>query len=102
MKRISVEVLVLLLFFIGLFQVNSQNQTYRWSDEVKLLKHIDQLPQYRKSQLIEQESSYDPTGGNDDGFSGKYSFIRKEKDNLVLAEFEGPGVVNRIWTPTPT
>jgi hypothetical protein len=25
-------------------------------------------------------SSYDTTGGNDDGFSGNYSFIRKEKD----------------------
>lgn len=26
------------------------------------------------------ESSYDRTGGNDDGFSGKYSFLRKEGD----------------------
>lgn len=48
-------------------------------------------------------SSYDRTGGNDDGFSGKYSFIRKEADDrLVLAEVEGPGAITRIWTPTPT
>lgn len=47
-------------------------------------------------------SSYDRTGGNDDGFSGKYSFVRKEGDGLVLADLKGPGVITRIWTPTPT
>jgi len=83
-------------------QAQSQNKTYRWGDEVKQLMRIDQLPRYRHHQLIDQESSYDRTGGNDDGFSGKYSYIRKEKGSLVLAELEGPGVVNRIWTPTPT
>lgn len=86
----------------GLFHMSAQDQVYRWSDEVDLLKRLDQLPAYRHDQLIEQESSYDRTGGNDDGFSGKYSYIRKENGNLVLAEFEGPGVLNRFWTPTPT
>ncbi|MFZ2055178.1 MAG: glycoside hydrolase family 172 protein, partial [Candidatus Aminicenantales bacterium] len=47
-------------------------------------------------------SSYDRSGGNDDGFSGKYSFIRKEASGLVLADLEGPGVIYRIHTPTPT
>jgi hypothetical protein len=48
-------------------------------------------------------SSYDRTGGNDDGFSGQHSFVRKEADDrLVLAEVEGPGAITRIWTPTPT
>ncbi len=102
MKRISVIVLVAILFLTGVFQAHSQSKNYRWSDEVALLKRVDQLPLYRHNQLVEQESSYDRTGGNDDGFSGKYSYIRKEKEGLVLAEFEGPGVVNRIWTPTPT
>ena len=102
MKKVSLLFLLAAIFLIGVFQVQSQNKIYRWSDEVKLLKSIDQLPQYRHNQLIDQESSYDRTGGNDDGFSGKYSQIRKEKGNLILADFEGPGVVNRIWTPTPT
>lgn len=100
MKKSIVTVLV--LFLVLNFQAQAQSKTYKWSDEVKQLMHIDQLPLYRTNQLIDQESSYDRTGGNDDGFSGKYSFIRKENGNLVLAEFEGPGVVNRIWTPTPT
>jgi hypothetical protein len=46
-------------------------------------------------------SSYDRSGGNDDGFSGKNSYLRKEGDGLVIAELEGPGAVTRIWTPTP-
>ena len=101
-KILRLKTLLLIAFLLGIFQIHSQNQTYRWSDEVELLKRMDRLPAYRHNQLIEQESSYDRTGGNDDGFSGKYSYIRKENGNLVLAEFEGPGVLNRIWTPTPT
>ncbi len=60
-----------------------------------------QLPRLRCVR-VGMESSYDRTGGNDDGFSGKYSFIRKEGDTLVIAELQGPGVVQRFWTPTPT
>lgn len=102
MRRVLNKILVAVLFLAGVFQVEGQTKTYRWSDEVALLKRVDQLPLYRHNQRMEQVSSYDRTGGNDDGFSGKYSYLRKENGNLVLAEFEGPGVVNRIWTPTPT
>ncbi len=42
-------------------------------------------------------SSYDRTGGNNDGFNGTYSRIRTENGNSVLAEADGPGVVQRIW-----
>ena len=42
-------------------------------------------------------SSYDRTGGNNDGFNGTYSRIRVEEGNSVLAEAAGPGVVQRIW-----
>lgn len=102
MREKTIAFFVTVVFLAGLSQVRGQGQAYRWSDEVELLKRVDQLPAYRHNQLIEQESSYDRTGGNDDGFSGKYSYIRKENGNLVLAEFEGPGVLNRFWTPTPT
>ena len=66
------------------------------------LYRIDRLPAFRDSVSVASISSYDRTGGNDDGSSGAYSFVRKEGDGLVLAELEGPGVVTRIWTPTPT
>src|SRR5690606_16862891 len=82
--------------------VYSQKQVWTWRDEVNLLKDISQLPKYRSGQLVEQISSYDRTGGNDDGFDGTYSYIRREEGKLVIADLKGPGVVNRIWTPTPT
>ncbi len=42
-------------------------------------------------------SSYDRTGGNNDGFNGTYSRLRVENGNSVLAEASGPGVIQRIW-----
>ena len=65
------------------------------------LYRIDHLPGLRTFVKVASVSSYDRTGGNDDGFSGKYSFIRKEGDALVIAELQGPGVITRIWTATP-
>src|SRR5712691_6154484 len=63
---------------------------------------LDLLPRLKQSTFTGSFSSYDRTGGNDDGFSGKYSFIRKEGDGMVIADLKGPGVIYRIWTPTPT
>ena len=101
----KVQILSLCLFVLSFCvspQIFSQKQTYKWSDELELLKRIDLLPAYRSNQLIEQISSYDPTGGNSDGFDGTYSYLRKENNKLVLQDLKGPGVINRIWTPTPT
>jgi hypothetical protein len=66
------------------------------------LYRLDRLPVLKESLKIGSVSSYDRTGGNDDGFSGKYSFVRKEPEGLVIADLKGPGVIYRIWTPTPT
>lgn len=43
-------------------------------DELELLFCLDRLPEYRTDTRVEQISSYDRTGMNDDGFSGKNSF----------------------------
>ena len=73
------------------------------TSELKPFYNIDDLPVYRDKTVIGQTSSYDTTGGNDDGFSGKYSFLRKRNDSsLVIFDMQGPGVINRIWTPTPS
>ena len=69
---------------------------------VEQLHRLDLLPRLKQSIRVGFVSSYDRTGGNDDGFSGKYSFVRKEAGGLVLADLKGPGVIHRIWTPTPT
>ncbi len=69
---------------------------------IEELSRLDLLPRFRSSVKVGLVSSYDRTGGNDDGFSGAYSFIRKEEGGLVLADLPGPGVITRIHTPTPT
>lgn len=102
MIRVSLKSFVAFFLFLCAFQAYAQRKPFVWSDELEQLKRIDRLPQYRHNQLVEQESSYDRSGGNDDGFSGKYSYLHKENGGLVLADFEGSGVINRIWTPTPT
>lgn len=66
------------------------------------LHRLDLLPRFKESVYVGSVSSYDRTGGNDDGFSGTYSFVGKDERGLVLADLKGPGVVYRIWTPTPT
>lgn len=103
MKRVFINFLV--LCSIGILNVGlsySQKADYSFIAELDNLIRPDLLPSYRPFEYVEQISSYDRTGKNDDGFGGAYSFIRKEGDNLVIADFKGPGVVNRIWTPTPT
>ena len=40
--------------------------------ELRNLLDVDRLPEYRDG-IVEQISSYDPTGGNEDGFAGEYS-----------------------------
>ena len=85
----------------GPVQEHMVKQVVTLSGELEQLFMIDRLPQFRTNSVETQISSYDTTGGNNDGFSGLYSFVRKENNKLVLADLKGPGVINRIWTPTP-
>jgi hypothetical protein len=73
-----------------------------WAPGTQELYRLDRLGMFKESVTVASVSSYDRTGGNNDGFGGQYSFVRKEKDGLVLADLEGPGIIYRIWTPTPT
>jgi hypothetical protein len=81
--------------------MNSWAQNDWYERELCTLYDLSNLPAYSRD-MVYQLSSYDPTGGNDDGFSGKYSYIRKENDGWVVADIQGAGVINRIWTPTPS
>lgn len=94
----------IVFFFLVISQflsrpANSQVGIY---EELLSLSKIDILPQYRNNSLVSQISSYDTTGGNDDGFSGKFSYLRIEKNDLIIADLKGSGVIQRIWTATPT
>jgi hypothetical protein len=61
------------------------------------LYRLELLPRLRSGETCKMFSSYDRTGGNNDGFEGTYSKIRVENGNSVLAEMSGPGCIQRIW-----
>ena len=61
------------------------------------LYHLENLPMLRPGVSCRMFSSYDRSGGNDDGFQGTYSRIREENGNSVIAEMEGAGCIRRIW-----
>jgi hypothetical protein len=92
---------VLVLFSLGIFSARTLADD-DWAPGIQELYRLDRLPMLRESIEIASISSYDRTGGNNDGFGGQYSYVRKEKDGLVLADLKGPGIIYRIWTPTPT
>lgn len=58
---------------------------------IEQLSRLDLLPTFKQSVKIGSVSSYDRTGGNNDGFAGTYSFVRKEAGRLVIADLNGPG-----------
>jgi hypothetical protein len=73
------------------------------SNELKIFHDISSLPHYLENVYDGQVSTYDTTWKNNDGFNGTYSFLRRNADSsLVIFDVEGSGVINRIWTPTPT
>ncbi len=73
------------------------------SDFLKTFYDFSTLPAYASGTFSAEESTYDRTGGNNDGFQGTYSYLRRNPDSsLVLLDLNGPGLINRIWTPTPT
>ncbi|NNE08636.1 MAG: DUF2961 domain-containing protein, partial [Gemmatimonadetes bacterium] len=46
-------------------------------------------------------SSFDRDGGNDDGFSSRFSSLRRENGEFVIAETAGAGAIRRIWMTWP-
>lgn len=103
LKKSTIYRAAFLIIFLGLFKtLSSDLNAQGLICELKQLSRIDLLPGYIIDGTVEQFSSYDRKGGNDDGFEGTYSFIRMEGEDQVIAEMTGPGVINRIWTPTPT
>ena len=60
-------------------------------------RHPERLAELTTGVRTRQFSSFDRTGGNDDGFGGKYSCLRTAADGCVIAEHSGPGEVDAIW-----
>lgn len=56
---------------------------------------------YLRDSVCTQVSSFDRTGGNDDGFSGRYSYTRIEDGHQVIFDADGPGCIYRLWSAEP-
>ena len=80
----------------------TEKQDHSLRSELEAFYNPGTLPEYIDNSYCAQVSSWDTTGKNDDGFSGTYSFLRKNDDgSLLIFDVSGKGVINRIWTPTP-
>lgn len=102
----------LLIIFLGT-SCDSKNDVITYSDLLSRmtdLKRIAKLPvegersgmfsSYdRKSKYDLGTDSYIDWSANDDGFTPQY--IRKEGEDMVLAEMKGPGAIVRIWSASP-
>ena len=67
-------------------------------DAVASLDHVPLLCDF----VCLQHSSYDRTGGNDDGFSGRWTHLRREANgDYVIFDAQGPGCIYRLWSAMP-
>lgn len=68
----------------------------------EVLNNLDLLPLAKEGVVCKQHSSYDRTGGNDDGFSGTYTHLRKtDAGEFVIFDADGPGCIYRFWSAQP-
>lgn len=94
------RIICLLIFFLPVF---CDAQLVTVASELKNFYDLSSLPVYRSNTTVEQVATFDPYYGNNDGFDGRYSFVRRNADSsLVILDIKGAGVINRIATPTPT
>ena len=85
---------VVFLLVISLCNISSGFEPIGSVDE---LYSLEKLPLIREGVKCKMFSSYDRTGGNNDGFAGTYSKLREEDGDSVIAEMEGHGCIQRIW-----
>jgi hypothetical protein len=87
------KIVGLIIYLIALaFNVHAQPAGPEFYDDLSLLPYI--YPNVQSLYL----SSYDRTGGNDDGFRGTYSQLYvDDKGEHVIFEQEGPGCIYNLW-----
>jgi hypothetical protein len=62
-----------------------------------IYRRLDQLPEIPSGVREYEVSSYDRTGGNNDGFLGTYSCLNVGPQGCVIARHSGPGEIDSIW-----
>ncbi|MGW5643265.1 glycoside hydrolase family 172 protein [Saccharopolyspora sp. NPDC003752] len=61
-------------------------------------RNLGATAQLRGDEKSFQASSFDRTGGNNDGFRGTYSCLRITDRGCVIAEHDGAGEITSIWS----
>jgi hypothetical protein len=69
------------LFYTGAY---AQKTSISLIGELQNFYVIENLPRYRSNTIVEKESTYDGSGGNDDGFNGTYSFVRRNQESSLV------------------
>jgi hypothetical protein len=93
---------LLVPLFNAAFAAAADGPPSKSTDEERFISELfrlELLPRLNPGETCKMFSSYDTTGGNDDGFSGKYSVLRDENGASVLAEMKGPGCIQRMHFP---
>jgi hypothetical protein len=98
-KRCLIRVIALCLFYLIFSSFRLKAQEVTADHSATEITNITKYPFLKNGTAYSLQSSYDRSGGNDDGFSGTYSVLRKENGNSVIAEMDGAGAVTRIWFP---
>ncbi|HET7361830.1 MAG TPA: glycoside hydrolase family 172 protein, partial [Salinimicrobium sp.] len=108
-KKISISLILIITLLTGKVEAQDNKISYKeLVNRLTNLKALAILPEEgeesamwssydRKSKVVNGE--YINWAANDDGLTPQY--IRKEGENMVLAEMEGPGAVVRIWSASP-
>lgn len=112
-EKIRKVMFISLVVSLSLFACEKEKKKVSYADLVNRmtdLKSLAVLPEEGEKSAMwssyDRNSKIDPATGkfidwdaNIDGFEPQY--IRKEGDNEVLAEMDGPGAVVRIWSASP-
>lgn len=66
------------------------------------MDYMNTLPILRDHVICREASTHDKKGGNDNGFSNKAEFVRREKGRrVVVLDVAGPGSIQSFWYSWP-
>jgi hypothetical protein len=85
--------LLLLAPFAAHGQANGGKGPVGW----EVYRQLDRLPVLPRGVDTRQFSSFDRSGGNDDGFSGTHSCLRMVEAGCVIASDTGAGEIQSLW-----
>jgi hypothetical protein len=99
MRSVNAALIAAMLAFLpaagpaGTATTPSPNGPVGW----ETYRHLDHLPEIPSHVQEYEISSYDRSGGNDDGFNGTYSCLSVGPDGCLIADHSGPGEIDSIW-----